>query len=97
MLKKDSIKDALVSPITSNELQGSGNGFGNFSWAFLMTKKFFIAFLFCILCFIVSEYYLLQEVYSNKRSSILIFSSLGIVGSLIFFWFFYKKFRKVAK
>jgi hypothetical protein len=97
MFNNEPMKNTVASPITKNELQGSRTGFSNYSWASFMTKKFFIAFLICILCFIVSEYYLLQEVYTSKRSSILLFSSLGILGSLAFFWFFYKKYRKVAK
>lgn len=61
-----------------------------------MANKFIIAFLFCILCFIVSEYFLLQEIYTDKRLPILAGTISGIVGSLVLFLVLYKKFRKIA-
>ena len=61
-----------------------------------MTKKFIIAFLICILAFIVSEYFLLQEIYTDKRIAVLIITIAGILASLIIFLILYKKYRKVA-
>ena len=61
-----------------------------------MSKKFIIAFLFCILAFIVSEYFLLQEIYADKRLPILVMTITGIIASLIIFLILYKKYRKVA-
>jgi hypothetical protein len=63
---------------------------------YLMSKKFIIAFLFCILAFIVSEYFLLQEIYADKRPPVLIIAITGILVSLITFLILYKKYRKVA-
>jgi hypothetical protein len=62
-----------------------------------MTKRFTIPFLICIILLIVSEYFLLQEVYSNKRLPILAFSTLGLILSIGLFWFLYKQFRKALK
>jgi hypothetical protein len=62
-----------------------------------MTKRFTIPFLICIVLLILSEYFLLNEVYSNKRLPILLFCSLGLVVSITLFWFFYKQYRKALK
>ncbi|HYH15754.1 MAG TPA: hypothetical protein VD794_11065 [Flavisolibacter sp.] len=59
-----------------------------------MANKFIIAFLFCILGFIVSEYFLLQEIYADKRLPILAGTIIGIISSLVLFLLLYKKFRK---
>jgi hypothetical protein len=62
-----------------------------------MTKRYTIPFLICIIVLILSEYFLLQEVYSNKRLPILALCSMSLVASIGLFWFFYKQFRKALK
>jgi hypothetical protein len=62
-----------------------------------MTKRFTIPFLICIILLIVSEYFLLNEVYSNKRLPILVFCSFGLISSIALFWFFYRQYRKALK
>ena len=61
-----------------------------------MTKKFFIAAFICITVLILSEYLLLREVYSQKRVYVILLYALALVGSISFFWGFYKKYRKTA-
>jgi hypothetical protein len=61
-----------------------------------MTKKFFIAASICITVLILSEYLLLREVYSQKRLYVILLYALALIGSISFFWGFYKKYRKTA-
>jgi hypothetical protein len=63
----------------------------------IMTKRYTIPFLICIIVLILSEYFLLQEAFSNKRLPILAFCTFGLVSSITVFWFFYKQFRKALK
>ena len=91
------MENTTVEPVSSCGIAGHAEGLNNPFWTSFMSRKFFFLFLICILCFIVSEYYLLQELYNFKRPSILWASISGIGFSLFCFWFFYKKFRKIAK
>ncbi|MDB5253657.1 MAG: hypothetical protein JWP27_2826 [Flaviaesturariibacter sp.] len=68
-----------------------------FSGPVIMAKRFTIPFVACISALIVSEYFLLEEAFSNKRFSILLASASGLILSIICFWMFYKKYRKVLK
>jgi hypothetical protein len=61
-----------------------------------MANKFIIAFLFCILGFIASEYFLLQEIYADQRLPIIAGAIVGIICSLVLFLLLYKKFRKIT-
>jgi|GEM_PF-2299973 len=91
------MKNTLANTIGEEDITGAESFYKNSFRFFIMTGKFFIAFLICTLCFIISEYYLLQEVYNAQRTFVLVLSTSGVVFSLTFFWLFYKKYRKVAK
>ncbi|ANE50998.1 hypothetical protein [Flavisolibacter tropicus] len=61
-----------------------------------MANKFTIAFLFCILGFIASEYFLLQELFADKRLPIIAGTIVGIIGSVILFLLLYRKLLKIT-
>jgi len=61
-----------------------------------MANKFTIAFLFCILGFIASEYFLLQELFADKRLPIIAGSIVGIISSVILFLLLYRKLLKIT-
>ena len=63
----------------------------------IMAKRFTIPFFACISALIVSEYFLLDEAFTNKRPTIMLFSATGLILSIFCFWVFYKKYRKVLK
>ncbi|RYY99762.1 MAG: hypothetical protein EOO11_03815 [Chitinophagaceae bacterium] len=59
-----------------------------------MTKRFLIGFLSGIAGLIASEYFLLVELFSGKRPPVLLCAGLCLLGSILFFWYCYRKFRK---
>lgn len=69
---------------------------GSKLFIFFMANKFTIAFLFCILGFIASEYFLLQEMFSDKRLPIIAGTIVGIVCSIVLFLVLYKKLLKIT-
>lgn len=62
-----------------------------------MLRRYLIPFLACITLMIGSEYFLLQEVYSEKRFPVLLLCSLGVVASVVAFLFFWKSYRRLTK
>lgn len=62
-----------------------------------MLRRYLIPFLACITLMIGSEYFLLQEVYSEKRVPVLLLCSLGVVASVIAFLFFWRSYRRLTK
>jgi hypothetical protein len=61
-----------------------------------MKNRYLIPFMGCILALIVSEYFLLSEMYRDRRPPVIAGTSLVLLGSIISFWFFYRKFRKAG-
>ncbi len=66
-------------------------------WALTMTKKFTIFFLLCLALLIVSEYFLLYEIYSERRPELILASSIGLFISLIAFFISFRKYSEIAK
>lgn len=62
-----------------------------------MIKGFTIPFVLCVGILIGSEYFLLEEVLSEKRLAIVIPSAVALISSIAVFWLFYKKYRKATK
>jgi hypothetical protein len=44
-----------------------------------------------------SEYFLLLEVYSEKRIPVLLICSMGVIASVLAFLFFWKSYRRLTK
>lgn len=63
----------------------------------VMTGKYIIPFIAFICLLIISEYFLLQEIYSRQRAGIIAISIAGLLASVILFSLFYKKYRKSIK
>jgi len=62
-----------------------------------MNKRYLIPFLLCISVLILSEYFLLTEVYSQKRRIlVLVVSTVSLFASILIFWFYYRRFREAA-
>jgi hypothetical protein len=57
-----------------------------------MINKFAIPFSFCIALLIVSEYFLLKELYAHQRISIVFLCSVGLLTGIVFFWLAFKKY-----
>jgi hypothetical protein len=66
-------------------------------WALTMTKKFTILFLLCLVLLIVSEYFLLYEIYSERRPELILISAMGLFISLVAFFISFRKYSEVAK
>ena len=62
-----------------------------------MLRRYLIPFLACITLMIGSEYFLLLEVYSEKRIPVLLLCSFGVVASVLAFLFFWKSYRRLTK
>lgn len=62
-----------------------------------MLRRYLIPFLACITLMIGSEYFLLQEVYSEKRIPVLLLCSLGVVASVLAFLFIWRSYRRLTK
>jgi heme/copper-type cytochrome/quinol oxidase subunit 4 len=62
-----------------------------------MTKKYTIGFLLSTLLLVVFEYIFLEEIYSGKRTLVLIVSLLGVLLASLFFFLFFTKYRKSVK
>jgi ABC-type enterochelin transport system permease subunit len=62
-----------------------------------MTKKYTIKFLFSTLLLVTFEYLFLQEIFSSKRTVVLVVSLLGIILASLFFFLFFTKFQKSTK
>lgn len=62
-----------------------------------MLRRYLIPFLGCIILMIGSEYFLLLEVYSEKRVPVLLLCSLGVVASVLAFLFFWRSYRRLTK
>jgi heme/copper-type cytochrome/quinol oxidase subunit 4 len=62
-----------------------------------MTKKYTIGFLLCTLLLVVFEYVFLQEVFSGKRTLVLLVSLLGVLLASLFSFLFFTKYRKSVK
>lgn len=62
-----------------------------------MTKKFTIFFLLCLALLIVSEYFLLLEIYSSRRPELIIACVTGLSISLIAFFISFRKYSEIAK
>ena len=64
---------------------------------YFMFKRYVIPFFCCIILLIGSEYFLLQEVYAEKRLFVLLLCSLGMIASIVAFLFFWKAYRRFTK
>lgn len=62
-----------------------------------MLRRYLIPFLACITLMISSEYFLLQEVYTEKRIPVVVLCSLGVIASIVAFLFFWKSYRRLTK
>jgi hypothetical protein len=51
----------------------------------------------CVSLLVVSEYFLLEEAFTNQRVTILLICATGLILSIVGFWIFYKKYRKALK
>jgi hypothetical protein len=59
-----------------------------------MKSRYLIPFLGCICVLILSEYVLLTEVYGDRRLPVLLAAAGALMSSILFFWRYYRKFRK---
>lgn len=59
-----------------------------------MKIRFLIPFLACILLLIASEYFLLSEVWNERRPTVILGSALVLLGSIVYFWRAYRRFRR---
>ncbi|TCJ13341.1 hypothetical protein EPD60_13195 [Flaviaesturariibacter flavus] len=59
-----------------------------------MKLRYLIPFLTCILLLIASEYFLLSEVWSGRRLPVILGSSAILLGSIVYFWRSYRRFRQ---
>lgn len=59
-----------------------------------MNKKMIIGFTFSTIFLVVFEYLLLQELYSQKRTGMMLAGIMGIVGAAAFFVFFFIQYRR---
>jgi hypothetical protein len=82
--------------LNNNNRTAAGNAIG-ISGNSSMTKKYFISFIIFTGLLILSEYYLLQEIYDRQRISIILISCTGVAVSIIFFGLFFKKYRRAGK
>jgi heme/copper-type cytochrome/quinol oxidase subunit 4 len=62
-----------------------------------MPRKYTIGFLLSTLLLVVFEYVFLQEMFSGKRTLVLIVSLLGVLLASVFFVLFFAKYRKSVK
>lgn len=62
-----------------------------------MVKKFLIGFVFSIVLLVSSEYFLLEELYADRRLAVLVCTSLGLIISIVSFCYFYKTYRRLTK
>lgn len=62
-----------------------------------MLRKYLIPFLGCIALLIGSEYFLLQEAYAEKRTTVLLLCALGMIASVVAFLYFWKSYRRLSK
>lgn len=61
-----------------------------------MKARYLIPFLACIFVLILSEYFLLAEMYRDRRLSVILGASFALVGSIVLFWREYRRFRDAA-
>lgn len=59
-----------------------------------MNRKMIIGFTFSTILLVVFEYLLLQELYSQKRTGIMLAGIGGILGAASFFIFFFIRYRR---
>jgi hypothetical protein len=59
-----------------------------------MKLRFLIPFLVCVLLLIASEYFLLTEVWSERRLPVMIAATAVLLGSIVYFWRCYRRFRQ---
>jgi heme/copper-type cytochrome/quinol oxidase subunit 4 len=62
-----------------------------------MTLKLIIGFLLSTLLLVVSEYILLEELFSGKRTAVLAASLTGIVGAALCFIYFFNRYHNALK
>ncbi|HUQ97691.1 MAG TPA: hypothetical protein VM010_08495 [Chitinophagaceae bacterium] len=62
-----------------------------------MLKKYTIPFTLATLLLVVFETIFLQELFSGKRTLILVVSLLAVLLASLFFALFYSKYRKAIK
>lgn len=67
------------------------------SFLYFMAKKTIIKFLLSTILLMVSEYFLLQELFSYRRISVIMGSATGFIIAALFFIFFFSKYRKASK
>lgn len=59
-----------------------------------MTKRFTIGFLLSTIFLVAFEYLFLNELFSGKRTLVIVVSLLGVLLASVFFALFFKKYRK---
>ena len=62
-----------------------------------MMKKLTIGFLFSTVLLVVSEYFFLDELFSDKSVFVIIASLIGLVVASLSFLYFFARYRKALK
>jgi membrane protein YqaA with SNARE-associated domain len=61
-----------------------------------MKSRYLIPFLACISILILSEYFLLAEMYRDRRLPVILAAAGALLGSIFAFWLAYRRFRKAS-
>ena len=59
-----------------------------------MKLRYLIPFIVCVLLLIASEYFLLSEVWNERRLPVILGSAVVLLGSIVYFWRAYRRFRQ---
>ncbi len=91
------MKNQPFSTLDHNKPQGLQDYSGSTPRYIVMAKKFIISFFLCISILILSEYFFLQEMYGEKRALIILLTAIGVIASVLSFWFFFKQYSRTIK
>ncbi len=91
------MKNQPISTLAQNKPENLQDYTGRTLRYIVMAKKFIISFFLCISILILSEYFFLQEMYGEQRAVIILLTAIGVIASVLSFWFFFKKYSRTIK